>query len=42
MLQLAGIKPCNINITNIPNKPLKRKIVRIVTAPKGGGCGCGK
>lgn len=38
MLQLAGIKPHNINT---PNKPLKRKIVRIVTPPKS-GCGCGK
>jgi hypothetical protein len=39
MLGLAGIKPHNINA---PNKPLKRKIVRIVTPPKSGGCGCGK
>jgi hypothetical protein len=41
MLGLAGIKPHNINA---PNKPFKRKIVRIVTPPKsgGGGCGCGK
>jgi len=38
MLQLAGIKPHNINAP----KPLKRKIVRIVSAPKSGGCGCGK
>jgi hypothetical protein len=39
MLQLSGIKPHNINI---PNKPFKRKIVKIVTAPKTrGGCGCG-
>lgn len=38
MLGLAGIRPHNINV----QKPFKRKIVRIVTAPKSGGCGCGK
>jgi hypothetical protein len=39
MLGLAGIRPHNINARN---KPFKRKIVRIVTVPKSGGCGCGK
>lgn len=38
MLGLAGIRPHNINTP----KPFKRKIVKIVTAPKSGGCGCGK
>ncbi len=37
MLQFVGIKPCNINKSN----PLKKPVVRIVTAPKS-GCGCGK
>jgi len=36
MIRFPGIKPHNIT-----NKPFKRKIIRIVTAPKT-GCGCGK
>jgi hypothetical protein len=37
MLKFVGIKPHNINQSN----PLKKPMIRIVTAPKQ-GCGCGK